>query len=306
MGYKRAGMDVVGAVDIDPEMMEFYRANLHPARSLTDTVGAVLNQPELVDAWQGVDIVDGSPPCTSFSTLGTRDKTWGQDRYFREGQATQVLDQLFFDYLNVVDKLQPKVFIAENVAGMMKGKARGYVKKILDVGTSYGYDVQLFHLLARDYSVPQRRPRVFFVGRRRDLGWQPLSCPASTGTVTNRQALNGTQTDGQAVTRLGHHEWSAGGGKQYSQRETGAIRGFSHQVLKPDRVGDVTVASAGKYYHWAEPRHLSTSEMLRLGTFPDDYKVTSASKARYIVGMSVPPKMMEAVAGQVRRQWFDG
>ena len=57
--------------------------------------------------------------------------------------------------------------------------------------------------------------------------------------------------------------------------------------------------------HWSEPRHLTDRETARIQSFPDDYDF-GPMKATYVCGMSVPPRMMERVATQIRRQWFDG
>ncbi|WP_186303816.1 DNA cytosine methyltransferase, partial [Bacillus pumilus] len=75
-------------------------------------------------------------------------------------------DDLFFHYLDAVERLQPKTFVAENVSGMIKGKAKGYVKLVIERAKEIGYDVQLFLLNAATMGVPQRRERVFFIGRR--------------------------------------------------------------------------------------------------------------------------------------------
>jgi DNA (cytosine-5)-methyltransferase 1 len=48
-----------------------------------------------------LDILDGSPPCSSFSMAGNREKDWGKEKKFREGQAEQVLDNLFFDFIDL-------------------------------------------------------------------------------------------------------------------------------------------------------------------------------------------------------------
>ena len=61
---------------------------------------------------------------------GNREKDWGKEKVFREGQEKQRLDDLFFDYIKLAKKLQPKVVIAENVKGMLQGNAKAYVKKI--------------------------------------------------------------------------------------------------------------------------------------------------------------------------------
>ena len=93
MGYKIAGFQVIGANDIDPEMAEVYRANHNPEHYYLKPIGKLVEQfrsEGVPDHLRGLDILDGSPPCSSFSTAGNREKDWGRDKKFREGQAYQV------------------------------------------------------------------------------------------------------------------------------------------------------------------------------------------------------------------------
>ena len=93
---------------------------------------------------------------------------------FREGQAEQRLDDLFFDYIRLAKKLQPKVVIAENVKGLIQGNARAYVHRIKKEFEAAGYKVQLFFLNAASMGVPQKRERVFFICQRNDLNFPKL------------------------------------------------------------------------------------------------------------------------------------
>ena len=168
MGYKRAGCTVIAANDIDPEMEWHYKYNLKPSTYYLCPIKDLLTTdllPELFD----LDILDGSPPCSTFSMAGSREKTWGKAKHFREGQATQVLSDLFFDYLDLGERLKPKVIIAENVKGMLIGNAKGYTKLIIARLKEIGYRPQLFLLNAADCGVPQRRERVFFCALRNDI-----------------------------------------------------------------------------------------------------------------------------------------
>jgi DNA (cytosine-5)-methyltransferase 1 len=178
MGYKRLGCEILAANDIDPEMEYHYKLNLKPKHyflcPIKDLITAGL-PPELFS----LDILDGSPPCSSFSMAGNREKDWGKKKHFREGQAEQVLDDLFFDYLNLVDRLKPKVSIAENVKGMIQGAAKGYVKMIFQRYKEIGYRPQLFLVNAADCGVPQKRERVFFVALRNDIEKAPLDVETS-------------------------------------------------------------------------------------------------------------------------------
>ena len=103
-----------------------------------------------------------------FSMAGNREKT-GKERKFREGQATQVLDNLFFDYIDLAKKLQPKVVVAENVKGLLLGNAIEYVRRVYKAFDDAGYYCQHWLLDASKMGVPQRRERVFFICLRKDL-----------------------------------------------------------------------------------------------------------------------------------------
>ena len=187
MGYKRAGCEVIAANDIDPEMAWHYKLNIKPKHyylcPIRDLMTADL-PPELFQ----LDILDGSPPCSTFSMAGSREKSWGKDKHFREGQAKQVLSDLFFDYLDLVGRLKPKVAIAENVKGMIMGNAKGYTKMIMARFKELGYRPQLFLLNAADCGVPQRRERVFFIAVREDIDVPPLKLAPTHRWISTGEA----------------------------------------------------------------------------------------------------------------------
>ena len=144
MGYKLVGCEVLAANDIDPEMAEIYKRNHNPKYFFECPVKDLLTM-DLPDELMGIDILDGSPPCSSFSIAGLREKAWGKKKHFREGQSEQILDDLFFDFIKLVEKVKPKVVIAENVMGMLKGNAKGYLIEIKKLLIGLGYDVQIFY-----------------------------------------------------------------------------------------------------------------------------------------------------------------
>jgi DNA (cytosine-5)-methyltransferase 1 len=162
MGYKLAGYDVVAANDIDPKMAEVYKQNHHPKQFFLCPIKELLSR----DDFPKVDVLDGSPPCSTFSIAGDREKSWQKNKKFREGQARQVLDDLFFDYIYLVEKMQPKVAIAENVKGMLIGNAKWYAQEIFIKFQRIGYTCQVFLLNAATMGVPQKRERVFFIAHK--------------------------------------------------------------------------------------------------------------------------------------------
>lgn len=169
MGYKLAGFDVIGHNDIDPKMVEVYKENHKPKYSFLESITTFAKRKDLPKELYELDILDGSPPCSSFSMAGNREKDWGKEKKFREGQELQVLDTLFFDFIDLANELKPKVVVAENVKGLLLGNAKQYVIKIYEAFDKAGYTCQHFLLNASKMGVPQRRERVFFIALRKDL-----------------------------------------------------------------------------------------------------------------------------------------
>jgi DNA (cytosine-5)-methyltransferase 1 len=312
MGYKRAGCQIVAANDIDPEMAWHYKRNLNPPQYYLCPIRDLLTAdlpPELF----ALDILDGSPPCSTFSMAGSREKAWGKKKHFREGQASQVLSDLFFDYLDLVERLKPKVAIAENVKGMILGNAKGYTKLVMDRFREIGYRPQLFLLNAADCGVPQRRERVFFCALRNDIA-RPLLKIApkhrriSAGEATeDLRILTDSELRETQATDNDRKWWGRTKcGSDYgvaAMETTGKPTGFSIKKLDGTTVSN-TLPASDVIRHWSECRKLTFREFKRLGSFPDDYHAKTDKIGKYMIGMSVPPKMTEQVARAVIDQWL--
>ena len=119
-----------------------------------------------------VDVLEGSPPCAAFSTAGSGVKGWGTERSYSE--TTQRVDDLFFEFARIVDGVRPRIFVAENVEGLVRGAAKGYFKLILRKLRDCGYRVRAKVLDAQWLGVPQRRKRLIFIGVREDLEAEPV------------------------------------------------------------------------------------------------------------------------------------
>lgn len=317
MGYRLAGCKVVGAVDIDPKPMACYRSNLvdtleDPSSCRTEVMGVadILNSPDLIERWQNLDILDGSPPCTTFSTAGVREQNWGKEKKFREGQSSQVLDRLFFDYLDVVNALRPRTFVAENVMGILYGNAKRYVSEIIGHADRAGYDLQIITANAAHFGVAQSRSRVFFIGRRRDLRLSKVTAPIPVVPPpyrSFREAVSGLPEEKHPkLSSLQKTIWEntpeGGGVKRYYQRNRGRSgSGFSTYKIHWDTPCR-TIAQASEHFHPSEKRNLSSAEIRRLSSFPEDYVIPDPISPRYmkyLCGMSVPPYLAAAVARSV-------
>lgn len=185
-GHRLAGYRMLLANEFIPAAADTYAANAAPyttvdrsdireltAENVLNTIG--LDTGEL-------HLMDGSPPCSAFSTAGKRDEGWGQAKSYSDG-ATQVVDDLFFEFARLVEGVQPKAFIAENVTGLVKGTARGYFKRIHAALENAGYQVSGFVGDGHRLGVPQERQRLFLIGARNDLGVKPTA-PAPTQRIS--------------------------------------------------------------------------------------------------------------------------
>jgi len=297
MGYKLAGFEVLGGVEIDPEMMGIYRQNHKPKISYLMGVQDFKSISEIPDELMNLDVLDGSPPCSSFSVAGSREDAWGEKKKFREGQAHQVLDDLFFHFIDVANRLRPKVVISENVKGLIMGKARGYVKEIFQAFNKAGYDSQLFLLNASRMGVPQARERTFFVSRRKDLKIPKLVLEFQEKPITVSEACEGIETVGEPITApKSLSDWK----KCEPGFGMGSVGGFNSQKkLSKDQIA-FTQTGSSRHFHWDKPNKISDAAVVRLQTFPDDFNFGKTDPA-YVCGMSVPPFMMERVAREVAK-----
>lgn len=298
MGYKLAGFDVVGCCEIDPEMMAIYKANHRPRLAYLEDIRTFRKRSDLPEELFGIDVLDGSPPCSTFSTSGNRDKDWCKEKQFREGQAKQRLDDLFFEFIALADRLKPKVVVAENVKGLLVGNAKGYVKEIAQGFKTAGYDLQVFLLNAASMGVPQKRERAFFVARRSDLGLAPIRLAFDEKLIPVVKI---------APRLAGYRMVTASNERHYAE---GRYKNPWRTEIEPSPTLTATAnrVDAAKEFPgdgtFIGPTQFTVPERLLIGTFPQDYDFLAVDP-KYVVGMSVPPVMMARVADEVRSQWLD-
>jgi len=317
MGYKLAGFDVLGCNEIDPKMIEAYKANHNPKYAYLEPIQTFKLRQDLPDELYHLDILDGSPPCSSFSMAGNRGDDWGKEKVFREGQAEQVLDTLFFDFIDLAKKLQPKVVIAENVKGLLVGEAKDYVRKIYTAFQDAGYQLRItpYLLDASKMGVPQKRERVFFVALRNDLAGQFMeqidmfqSAPKLDLNFDEPEIpyKEIRQTEGNesaiGLSKMISHYWklTSPGNPMSENHPKGSY--FNEVKTAPDKVLP-TIRANGLPYDYEIERTLFDDETKMAGSYPLDYDFKN-NKVVYLVGMSVPPVMTAQIAKQVYLQWL--
>lgn len=279
MGYKLAGFEHLGGVEIDPKVADVYKINHKPKYLFVEDIRAFNERADLPAELYELDILDGSPPCSTFSMAGSREKAWGKEKQFREGQALQTLDDLVFVYCDTIAKLKPKVFLLENVKGIIQGNAKWYSKQIVSRMEAHGYKVQVFLLNSASMGVPQKRERVFFIGHKNELGFPRLVLRFEEKAVT--------------FGEFGE-----------SEPHTRKISG--------DRYGDVvfmknevcnTICGTNDYFvekDFVRPTALTLNQ---IGSYPLDYNFKGI-EPKYLIGMSVPPVMTAQIAHQIWLQWL--
>lgn len=317
MGYKLAGFDVIGCNEIDPKMMEAYKTNHNPKYSYLEPIQTFKLRKDLPKELYNLDILDGSPPCSSFSMAGNREKDWGKEKKFREGQAEQVLDNLFFDFIDLAKELQPKIVVAENVKGLMQGNARKYVRKIYKEFQVAGYELRItpYLLDASKMGVPQRRERVFFIALRNDLAGPFMeqidifqSAPKLELEFNEKEIpfelISDNSDNSTIIHTVGCQFWiRCSEGEGFSKyHPKGSF--FNDSVADPKKpINTLTADPSHGTWHNKIQRLLNKKELCKAGSYPSDYNFLE-QKIKYLIGMSVPPVMTAQIATEIYNQWI--
>jgi len=315
LGYKLAGFHELLAIDFDKNAYKTFNLNFDcqawerniqdvKAKEILDFCN--INKGEL-------DILDGSPPCQGFSTAGKR--IINDDR-----------NDLFKDFIRLINGLYPKVFVMENVSGMVKGKMKGSFIQIIKELKSCGYNVKCKLINAKYYNVPQSRQRVIFIGVRYDLNIVP-TYPTPTNNIIKIKDLMPVEVTEDDRMVNNDINWEA---KPYcyllSKRVKPGENLGKYFVNKYFGFGviDINKSSPTIIKTMAMPKsklfiikdgelHILPSLLLkRIGSFPDEFRfnIFDNYKLNYqnlvtIIGNSVPPKLMEAIALNIKKNILD-
>jgi len=311
-GYRMAGGKVLAINEFIPEAIATYQANWPTTKILSGDIRKLTGDDILsvIGKESGqLDILDGSPPCSAFSTAGSREKGWGKTKSYSDSSQSNVED-LFFEYIRILRDIKPKVFVAENVSGLAKGVAKGYLNEILRELRISGYNVTCKILDAKWLGVPQSRTRTIFVGIRNDL-WRD-SMKGKTHPAPQERLVTLEQAfKGLTLTDLDKSETDI---KKYSIYKflLELNKGESHEkrfnLVKnhPKKVSCCITATTGnpgaaKPCHW-DNRAFTVNEVKRIMSIPDDYVLTGTYQQKVErLGRMVAPFMMKAVAEQILR-----
>ena len=201
LGLEQAGFTPLLASELNHDAMATYMANRqHNALSITSfyDVHAITDDKleELKTGWKklGIDEIDliaGGPPCQGYSGIGHR-------RSYKVEKEKIPSNFLFKEMTRIISKLRPRMFLFENVKGLLSARwtANGKKGEIWEAvqkafrelnGGEYLIDFKLVQ--AKDYGVPQNRPRVLMAGIRKDLGWNPDVSATASGLLPSKQGI---------------------------------------------------------------------------------------------------------------------
>jgi DNA (cytosine-5)-methyltransferase 1 len=308
LGYRMAGFREILAVEWDDNAVATFRLNF-PGVPVYHGDIATLTGVECMRLAGGIklgelDVLDGSPPCQGFSTAGKRGFDDPRNSLFRE-------------YARLLQELQPRVFVMENVTGMIKGYMKQAYLQITKTLRGCGYRVKGQVMNAMYYNVPQSRERVIVIGVREDLGIEPSHPRPQTKPKTAAQALSGVVNNPEEVA------WLLDAGLKYAAYQSwldmpvgtclsdlGFSSGFNCCKLDPSkpartiRKADGHIGMFGAM-HWSERRRFTVAEFKRFSSFPDDFAFAGGYEAVERIGNSVPPNLMRAIAEHIKANILD-
>jgi len=315
-GYKMAGYDVIGCNEIDPRQMEIYKHNLKPKHSYLMDIREFRELEDLPGELFELDILDASFPCSLFSAANLKaDDKKGKEVKFREGQATQTLDDLAFETIHLVNKLKPKIAVFENVKGLLHEKNKWYVEQIYSQFDKIGYKI-VHHLInCADLGVPQKRERVFFFAVRDDIevptndlfGVSPnIDLHIREKHILFEEIYEKGSIENMLPNGM-KKVWDLRIDSDYdmgqtNERTLNKRSGFNFNYTYLDKVC-TTLTPRNSNVIFYEPRVQSTSELLSCGSWSRDYDFIK-QKVSYVLGMSVPPLAMYRISKEIEKQWL--
>ena len=271
--YRKTGFKVIWANEISPAACKTYRINLGNCIIEGDICKEISNIPDVAD------VIIGGFPCQDISINGKMQGINGNKSC------------LYKYIIDAVKKVQPKVFVAENVGGLLlKANSESFGKIMEDFG-SLGYNVnhRLYH--AEDYGVPQTRERVFIIGTRKDMPAFVDPNPTTEIPVTVEKAIG--DLEGLAENKAFSHIWS----KANVSREQG------NRKMIADRPGYTIRAEChgNIQFHYSLPRRISMREAARIQSFPDNFTFPCGLReTERQIGNAVPPVLGWHVANAVK------
>lgn len=314
LGIEKAGFDTLGLIEFDRDASDTLKCNRPEWKVINDDIANIscLDLPEYFNLEIGeLDLLSGGAPCQSFSYAGKR-------LGLEDARGT-----LFYHYAKFLEQLQPKMFLFENVKGLLSHDKGKTYRVITDIFQSCGYSIKYKVLNAWDYGVAQKRERLITIGIRNDLTdkitfdfpaphkYKPilrdilLDCPKSEGSSYSeykRKIFELVPPGGywrdipkDIAKEYMKSCWYMDGGR------TGILRRLS---LDEPSLAVLTSPSQKQTdrCHPLEARPFTIRENARCQSFPDDWQFCGSVGSQYKqVGNAVPVNLAYEIALQIRK-----
>jgi DNA (cytosine-5)-methyltransferase 1 len=305
-GLIQSGMNPLLLVDNDKDCIATLRNNHHNVNVLQKDVRELH-----LDEYKGVcDVLVGGVPCVAFSQAGKR-KGLDDPR-----------GSLFYDFARLIHECEPKMFVVENVHGLItinQGQTFQHIIKIIN--TNDEYNIQYKLLNAVDYEVPQKRKRVIIVGVKKELQNEftypeprenkiilrdvLTNCPESVGvkySIAKQKVLELVPEGGCWINLPEDVK------KQYMGKSIlsgGGKRGFARRLSLNESCLTLTTSPCQKQTercHPTETRPLTVREYARIQTFPDEFVFSGSVASQYRqIGNAVPVRLAYFVGMQIKK-----
>lgn len=319
VGFEKAGFKTLACVEYEAIFCNTLRLNFPDAKVIGPPIstGDVKNKEEIFDHLRSTfdsetpfeGVFFGGPPCQPFSVAANQRFSKTGDNFKRTGFENEDLGNLLQTYVDYIIEFLPRVFVIENVQGLVdmdNGKGLSIEIKRLEAS---GYKVSPPKKVnVADYGIPQNRNRIFVVGCR-DLDYEFSFMDESKQKINSATALLS-----KPIENCINHETR-------SHKVDSILRYCVLEAGKRDKLGRVdrldpnkpskTIIAGGKkgggrsHLHPLKPRTLSVRECARLQTFPDDYEFTGSTARQFTqVGNAVPPLFAFKLATEIMNQVF--
>jgi len=315
LGFEKEGFDIILSTDFDEDCEKVHKINRPNIPFVRADIRTLSNEKidELLNG-QTVDVLIGGPPCQGFSTIGNRVSSDPERRTKYDPR-----NDLFREYIRILNHLQPKVFVMENVKGIKTRDGGTIFEEIQRQFKETGYDFNCITLNAADYGVPQYRERVFFYGTRIGVDFEaPIPTYGENRNPYNivLDAIGDLANKGEEVSNhvpLKHGEKNIrryqlipeGGRLPENDLPADLYRkNFGNTFKRLDRnkpsLTMVPGHNAFPIHPWLD-RSLTVREAARIQTFPDDYIFSGRRDKQCMqVGNAVPVQLANAWAKQVK------
>ncbi len=318
MGVRAAGVKIVSVNEFIPSAKECYEKNHKGVPVLLDDIRNITGQDLLrLGGVDKVDIVYGSPPCSGFSANGLKEDGWGIEKKYSD--TVQRVDDLFFEFIRIVNDIRPKVVIAENVKGLTMGKSSEVLVKIRKEFRKIGYKIDCKILDASNFGVPQKRERLIFIGVRKDLKINPTFPLGNGKYMTCREAIEEYMDDkdgditfyrkGSKLREMvDNYLPPLAGSKEIREIQEKYYPNIFESAFRRDKwdVPSYTVTATHALMHPMLNRWISVREARRLMGFPDDFVLDDTPSKNYErLGRALCPAVMEEVVNHVCKNILD-